>query len=216
MRRYGCLFEDARGPQVLHIRSRYDTSAPAASSGTSEGGGDGPAGGETVTGVVVPASSYWVEGVVQSLQTFGILFQVLKMVLFALIINGGGGIDNIAQVLALVAVSAAHLLYLRLCLPYRLRVELAAEMVASACDLGVFSCGIALVAKREWSEAQRERMGLAMLVLQAVGFLTFISVRLALALRTVWITLAPMASGLCRCGALRQRRGGAPPTGALL
>lgn len=95
-------------------------------------------------------------------------------------------------------IALLHLLYLRLCLPFRLRVELAAEMVASLCDLAVFACGIALIAKKEWSPEQRRSMGLAMLAIQATGFLVFIGVRLGLALRTLALTAAPLLGGLRR------------------
>lgn len=73
------------------------------------------------------------------------------------------------QVLALVLVALLHLAYLRLCLPFRMRVELAAEMVASVCDLAVFACGIALIAKPTWTEGERSSMGAAMLILQVRG-----------------------------------------------
>ena len=70
------------------------------------------------------------------------------------------------QILALVLVALAHLLYLRICLPFRMRIELAAEMVASLCDLAVFVCGIILIAKPAWTADQRQNMGIAMLVIQ--------------------------------------------------
>ncbi len=63
-------------------------------------------------------------------------------------------------------IALAHLLYLRICLPFRMRIELAAEMVASLCDLAVFVCGIVLIAKPAMSAAQRQSMGIAMLVIQ--------------------------------------------------
>lgn len=104
-------------------------------------------------------------------------------------------------------VALLHLVYLRLCLPFRLRIELAAEMVASLCDLGVFCCGIALIAKAQWSDGERQAMGLAMLALQATGFLVFISVRLGLALRTLLLTAAPLLKGLTRRGRGHSRSG---------
>lgn len=73
------------------------------------------------------------------------------------------------QVLALVLVALVHLAYLRLCLPFRLRIELAAEMVASLCDLGVFICGIILITKPAWTASQRRSMGMAMLFMQVGG-----------------------------------------------
>lgn len=126
-------------------------------------------------GVLVPASYAWGETAVQTLQTFGILLSVTKMVLFALIINAVGAVNSVPQVggrvecsasvsggpawmlqgcslgknshrdaslpprltsrpphrpapqvLALVLVSLVHLAYLRLCLPFRMRIELLA------------------------------------------------------------------------------------------
>jgi hypothetical protein len=196
VKRYGSLFEDARGPQVYHIRSVYDAAAAD--------GGDLHAG----SGVLVPASYAWGDTLVQTLQTFGILLSVTKMVLFALIINSVGSVNNVAQILALVLIALLHLVYLRLCLPFRMRVELAAEMVASLCDLAVFACGIVLIAKKEWSPAQRRSMGLAMLAIQATGFLVFIGVRLALALRTLALTAAPLLGGVLR---RRPRRAAQSP-----
>lgn len=186
VKRYGSLFEDARGPQVYHITSVYE----------SDEGAEPHAG----TGVLVPASYTWSDTTVQTLQTFGILLSVAKMVLFALIINAVGSVNSIPQVLALVLVALLHLVYLRLCLPFRMRIELAAEMVASCCDLGVFVCGIILITKTSWTAAERRSMGLAMLVMQATGFLIFISVRVLLAGRTILLTVAPMLRGLVRRG----------------
>lgn len=94
----------------------------------------------------------------------------------------------ILQVSALALVGILHLIYLRICTPYRLRIELAAEMLASLCDVAVFACGIVLVTKKEWSKAEQQSMGVAMLILQAIGFLVFISVRISLALRTMLLT----------------------------
>ncbi len=186
VKRYGCFFEDTHGPQVLRVRSRYDPTS-ISSSFNSMGGED-----VVGTGVLVPATSAGAtEGALQALQTFGIIFAVTKMVLFAVIINGPGGVNNLGQVMALLVVALMHIVYLRLCHPYRLRIELAAEMVASTCDLAIFACGIALIAKTDWSESEKESMGIAMLALQAVGFLIFISVRVGLALRTTGKTVGP-------------------------
>lgn len=71
-------------------------------------------------------------------------------------------------------------------------------MVASLCDLGVFICGIILIAKPSWTEGERHSMGLAMLALQACGFLVFMATRLGLAARTLLLTAAPLLSGLRR------------------
>jgi hypothetical protein len=191
VKRYGCFFEDTHGPQVLRVRSRYDPTA-ISSSFNSLGTED-----VVGTGVLVPATSTGAaEGALQALQTFGIIFAVTKMVLFAVIINGPGGVNNIGQVMALLVVALMHVVYLRLCHPYRLRIELAAEMVASTCDLAIFACGIALIAKPQWSASERHNMGLAMLVLQAVGFLIFITVRVGLALRTLGKTVGPALKDL--------------------
>ncbi|KAI8107836.1 hypothetical protein M9435_002863 [Picochlorum sp. BPE23] len=175
VKRFGCFFEDAHGPQVYRVRSRYET-VQNEESDTANGG------------ILV---SVGVEGAMEILQTFGIIFAALKMVLFAVIINGPGGVDNVAQVVVLTLVALLHILYLRICVPYRLRVELAAEIVAALCDMGVFICGIILVAKKDWTETERNSMGIAMLVLQAVGFLIFITVRVSLAIRTSAMTIAP-------------------------
>ncbi|KAG7675211.1 hypothetical protein Ndes2526B_g08074 [Nannochloris sp. 'desiccata'] len=191
VKRYGCFFEDAHGPQVLRVRSRYDPTA-ISSSFNSMGTED-----VVGTGVLVPATSTGAaEGALQALQTFGIIFAVTKMVLFAVIINGPGGVNNIGQVMALLVVALMHVVYLRLCHPYRLRIELAAEMVASTCDLAIFACGIALIAKPQWSPSERHTMGVAMLALQAVGFLIFISVRVGLAFRTLGKTVGPAVKDL--------------------
>lgn len=199
VKRYGCLFEDARGPQVLRVRSRYEPWEAAAADPD-----------ETVgSGILVPASPDGAEGALQALQTFGIVFAVTKMVLFAVIINGPGGVNNAVQVIALVLIALMHVLYLRLCTPYRLRVELAAEMVASVCDMAVFACGVALIAKKQWSSQQRHSMGVAMLALQAVGFLIFITVRLALAMRTLWKTVGPAVADMLP-KALRKKKSNEP------
>lgn len=177
------------------------------------------------------------------------------------------------QILALVMVSLLHLVYLRLCLPFRMRIELAAggcrfllehvchccssactlclsqaslfwsfqckdeahasstpsrfqaprtllgrsppphhpltpapapcpfpcpEMVASLCDLGVFICGIVLIARPTWTAGERRSMGMAMLALQAAGFLTFMVTRILLAARTLVLTLRPLLAGVLR------------------
>jgi hypothetical protein len=51
-------------------------------------------------------------------------------------------------------------------MPASLALPLPAEMVASLCDLGVFICGIILIAKPRWSGEQRRAMGTAMLIMQ--------------------------------------------------
>lgn len=198
VKRYGCFFEDTHGPQVLRVRSQYEYySMLSAHDAGSEGNAAAASGGgspreEVVgSGVLVPATPDGAEGALQALQTFGIVFAVTKMVLFAVVINGPGGVNSIAQVIALVMIAALHVIYLRLCTPYRLHVELAAEIVASTCDLAVFVCGIVLIAKPHWTEQERHSMGIAMLTLQAVGFLVFISIRVLLALRTFGLTLGP-------------------------
>ena len=174
VKRYGLFFEDAHGPQVVRVRSRYEWSNTAEADAEER---------NTVGGAILVAS---VEGAMEILQTFAIVFAATKMVLFAVIINAPGGVNHFAQVIALALVSLFHIAYLRVCVPYRLRVELMAEIVAAVMDLAVFVCGIILVAVPEWSAAARDRMGLAMIVLQAIGFLVFITVRLALAIRTCW------------------------------
>ena len=98
-------------------------------------------------------------------------------------------VHNVGQVVVLLILSLLHILYLRYFVPYRLRIELAAEITASMCDLAVFICGIILIAKNVWTTSEGTNMGIAMLVLQAVGFLVFITVRAGLALRTLSLTL---------------------------
>ena len=200
VKRYGCFFEDAHGPQVLRVRSQYDPISPE----TEEVVGPG---------VLVPSTPGGAEGALQALQTFGVVFAVTKMVLFAVVINAPGGVNSMAQVLALVLVALMHVVYLRLCTPYRLRVELAAEIIASVCDLATFGCGVALIAKSDWSSEESEAMGVAMLVLQAVGFLIFISVRVMLALRTLFITVGPAVKELTTSAFKREtnRTGEVPP-----
>lgn len=196
VKRYGCLFEDARGPQVYHIVSVYEEAAADRDENDPHAG----------FGVLVPASCTWSDTARQTLQTFGILCSATKMVLFALIINSVGSVNSIPQIMALVLVALLHLVYLRLCLPFRMRIELAAEMVASLCDLAVFMCGIILITKPTWTPEERNTMGLAMLIIQATGFLIFITVRLVLAGRTLLLTVGPFAAGLLRG---RRRRTGA-------
>lgn len=177
VKRYGCLFEDAHGPPVIMVNSRYDAMSTPLSGRETVGGG-----------ILVSLET---ERPVQILQTYGILFAVMKMVLFAVIINGPGGVNNIAQVLALLLVALLHMIYLRVCVPYRLRVELAAEVVAAVCDFAVFVCGMVLITKEDWTEGERNSMGIAMIALQAIGFLVFITVRVCLALRTAALTVMP-------------------------
>lgn len=183
---YGCLFEDARGPRVLEIRSQYDSYTRNMRPSELDGAG---AATDVVHGVLLPESRSMRISTLQMLQTLGILINVLKMLLFALIINANGGVDNMYQVAALVLVALIHFLYLRILIPYRLRLELAAEALACLCDVGVFVCGIVLIMKAEWTAGEQEAMGIAMLVLQAVGFLTFAAVRLMLAARTILLTI---------------------------
>ena len=84
-----------------------------------------------------------------------------------------------------------------------------AELLASACDLGVFVCGIVLIAKQQWTNGERHNMGIAMLALQATGFLVFITIRLLLAGRTLALTLAPLCVGVLPASLRRRvsRRG---------
>ena len=182
VKRYGCFFEDAHGPQVYRVRSRYDTIQSLENHPNETTSGD----------ILVPVG---IEGAIEVLQTYGILFAALKMVLFAVIINAPGGVNNVAQVVVLTLVALLHMIYLRICVPYRLKIELAAEIVAAVCDMAVFICGIILVSKKTWSTEERHSMGIAMVVLQAVGFLVFITVRLALALRTATMTIGPAVKG---------------------
>jgi len=170
VKRFGLFFEDAHGPQVVRVQSRYDWS-------NIETDGDR----NTVGGAVLVPNA---EGAMEILQTFAIIFAATKIVLFPIVINAPGGVNHFAQVIALALVCLLHIAYLRICVPYRLRIELVAELVAAVMDLAVFVCGIILVAISDWSSGARNRMGTAMIVLQAIGFLVFITVRLALAIRT--------------------------------
>ena len=179
VKRFGCFFEDAHGPQVYRVSSRYDSMASPVSDREFVG-----------AGILVPVGT---QGAMQVLQTYGIIFAAMKMVLFAVIINSPGGVNNVAQVVALLLVALLHVVYLRVCVPYRLRIELGAEIVAAVCDFAVFVCGIILIAKQDWSSSERNSMGIAMIALQAVGFLVFITIRVGLALRTASITIMPAA-----------------------
>lgn len=78
--------------QVLRVRSRFETLSSSANADDSNS--EGTAGAD----VLVPASQPGTEGLMQALQTFGVIFAVTKMVLFAIIINGPGGVNSIAQV----------------------------------------------------------------------------------------------------------------------
>jgi hypothetical protein len=183
VKRFGCFFEDAHGPQVLQVCNSTIEAKPSA---TDKGGIDD----DTVC--FVPAEDS--QTIVEILQTFGVLFALTKLMLFAAIINAAGGVNNVGQVVVLVILSLLHIIYLRYFVPYRLRIELAAEILASLCDLAVFICGIILIAKDVWTTSEGTNMGIAMLVLQAVGFLVFISVRVGLALRTFSLTLFSKSS----------------------
>ncbi len=183
VKRFGCFFEDAHGPQVLQVCNSTIEAKPSA---TDKGGIDD----DTVC--FVPAEDSQTN--VEILQTFGVLFALTKLMLFAAIINAAGGVNNVGQVVVLVILSLLHIIYLRYFVPYRLRIELAAEILASLCDLAVFICGIILIAKDVWTTSEGTNMGIAMLVLQAVGFLVFISVRVGLALRTFSLTLFSKSS----------------------
>ena len=184
VKRFGCFFEDAHGPQVFRVVTGFLTAGAHVPSVKTDGRDmdetDGPR---------VFISAEHSETFVEIMQTFGVLFALTKMTLFAAIINAAGGVNNLAQVISLVVVSAVHIAYLRLFVPYRLRIELAAEIVASTCDFAVFICGIILIAVNNWTTSMGTSMGIAMLVLQAVGFLVFISVRVGLAIRTSFLTV---------------------------
>jgi hypothetical protein len=193
VKRFGLFFEDAHGPQVVRVRSRYEWNSADVDERNTVGGA-----------VLVPS----VEGAMEILQTFAIIFAATKMVLFAVIINAPGGVNHFAQVIALALVSLLHIAYLRICVPYRLRIELMAELVAAVMDLAVFICGIILVAVSDWSPAARSRMGTAMIVLQAIGFLVFITVRLGLALRTCLSTFKLHNLDIFSRGKKRKREGG--------
>ena len=56
---------------------------------------------------------------------------------------------------------------------YRLYIELAAEIVAAVCALSVFTRGIILISKSVWTTTVGTNIGMAMVVLQAVGFFGF-------------------------------------------
>jgi hypothetical protein len=186
----------------VRVRSQFERVAAAA---TADGSAAAEADGSSLGGgVLVPAGAGAGAAAMQAAQAFGVLLAVAKMCVFAVVVAAPGGVDSLAQVAALLLVSLAHLAYLRFCLPYRLRVELAAELVAGAAELGVFACGVALVAQPAWSPEQRQAIGAAMLALQGVGFVTFIAVRVALAARTAGGVVSPLLAPL-----RARRRGGA-------
>jgi hypothetical protein len=178
VKQFGCFFEDAHGPQVFRVVTHFLTPGVHASEEIEE---------ENEPRVFVSAEHS--QTFVEILQTFGVIFALTKMMLFAAIINASGGVNNLAQVIALVVISCVHIAYLRFFVPYRLRIELAAEIVASTCDFAVFVCGIILISVNDWSTETGKRMGLAMLILQAIGFLVFITVRVSLAIRTSLLTV---------------------------
>jgi len=173
IKRFGCFFEDAHGPQVFRVSTNL---------GSPE---KDDTGGKDAFFITAQHS----ETVVEICQTFGVLLALTKLLLFAAIINAAGGVNNVAQVIMLLVISVIHIFYLRFFVPYRLRIELAAEIVAALCDLAVFICGIILISKSVWTTTEGTNMGIAMLVLQAVGFLVFITVRVGLALRTMSLTI---------------------------
>lgn len=51
----------------------------------------------------------------------------------------------VAQVIALMVLSMTHLLFLRFIEPLCERGELAVQLVAEICDVGVFVCGLVLI-----------------------------------------------------------------------
>jgi len=193
VKRFGCFFEDAHGPQVFRVVTGFLTAEARVPFGKTDGrdmdDADGADDDERGAGPRVFISAEHSETFVEIMQTFGVLFALTKMTLFAAIVNAAGGVNNLAQVISLVVVSAVHIAYLRFFVPYRLRIELAAEIVASTCDFAVFICGIILIAVNNWTTSMGTSMGIAMLVLQAVGFLVFISVRVGLAIRTSFLTV---------------------------
>lgn len=176
VKRFGCFFEDAHGPRVLQMSGEMDGKPSLEKDDI---------GVENLAYIASEHSNNSVE----ILQTFGVLFALTKLMLFAAIINAAGGVNKVGQVVVLMLISLLHIFYLRYFVPYRLRLELAAEIVASICDLAVFICGIVLIAKDVWTTSEGTNMGIAMLVLQATGFFVFITVRVGLALRTMSLTL---------------------------
>ena len=80
------------------------------------------------------------------LQAYAGLIDVLKVVITALLTNAIQANNSLAQVVLLVCLSFAQLLYLRLCQPLFERQALIISMVSIVCEAGIFICGIVLVA----------------------------------------------------------------------
>ncbi|DBA90394.1 TPA: hypothetical protein ACH3X1_003668 [Trebouxia sp. C0004] len=161
--KYGALFEDNRGPPMVLVGATYATDPVT---GWVNRGKLEPHLGRPLLSIRGRGLMYRYQ-----LQGYAKLIGVLKVVVYALLLNGIASSTSIAQVIALMVLSMTHLLFLRFIEPLCERGELAAQLVAEICDVGVFVCGLVLILGDSSNDKFRLTLGLVMLGLKGVGFL---------------------------------------------
>ncbi|KAL0042483.1 hypothetical protein WJX79_001296 [Trebouxia sp. C0005] len=163
LRKYGALFEDNRGPPMVLVGATYATDPVT---GWVNRGKLEPHLGRPLVSIRGRGLMYRYQ-----LQGYAKLIGVLKVVVYALLLNGISSSTSIAQVIALMVLSMTHLLFLRFIEPLCERGELAVQLVAEICDVGVFVCGLVLILGDSSNDKFRLTLGLVMLGLKGVGFL---------------------------------------------
>ncbi|DBA93931.1 TPA: hypothetical protein ACH3X3_013969 [Trebouxia sp. C0006] len=163
LRKYGALFEDNRGPPMILVGATYATDPVT---GWVNRGKLEPHLGRPLVSIRGRGLMYRYQ-----LQGYAKLIGVLKVVVYALLLNGISSSTSIAQVIALMVLSMTHLLFLRFIQPLCERGELAVQLVAEICDVGVFVCGLVLILGDSSNDTFRLTLGLIMLGLKGVGFL---------------------------------------------
>ncbi|KAK9812889.1 hypothetical protein WJX72_005294 [[Myrmecia] bisecta] len=106
------------------------------------------------------------------LQAFGTVIGALKLVLFAVLINGITSSTCTGEVVALLVLSVVHLLYLRIYLPFISRVDQLCETAGAMADVGIFIC--ALVLLRGDASGDNSRVGAAMIGLMVAVFVVLL------------------------------------------
>ncbi|KAK9809018.1 hypothetical protein WJX72_007977 [[Myrmecia] bisecta] len=173
--RWGALFEDNRGEPMVLTGATYAVD---------------PVTGALNRGQLVPVPGKAIISIGRlrvhrhQLQAYANLFEALKVISLALLTNGisSSPNNNLAQVVAMLAIVTVYLLYLRFFKPIERRTELAIQIVSEVMSMFVFACGIVLIAKGHVSPRFRLNLGIAMLVAQAIAFLAY----LLHILRLVW------------------------------
>lgn len=163
LRKYGALFEDNRGPPMVLVGATYATDPVT---GWVNRGKLEPHLGRPLVSIRGRGLMYRYQ-----LQAYAKLIGVLKVIVYALLLNGISSSTSIAQVIALMVLSMTHLLFLRFIEPLCERGELAVQLVAEICDVGVFVCGLVLILGDSSNDKFRLTLGLVMLGLKGVGFL---------------------------------------------